>query len=128
MLTKDQILTSLARRTKTIASDVFVGNLRIREHTRAEYRAIMQGADKGKDENGQALIDTDRWNSGLFANAVIDMHGEPLFTVDEVLAFPERTRLWAEVRRIAQESLDLSEVGNSFRTPEDTSVDAGTGE
>ena len=112
MLSKDQILSALSRRTKTIPSEIFGGELCIREHTRAEYRAITQAADRGKDAEGQALVDTDRWNGGLFANAVIDAAtGTPLFTVDEVLAFPERNAVWGEIRRIAQESLELSEVG-----------------
>jgi len=126
MLSKDQILSQVARRTKTIPSDIFGGELCIREHTRAEYRAVMGAADRGKDDAGQALIDTDRWNGGLFANAVIDAStGMPLFTVDEVLAFPERTAVWAEVRRIAQESLDLSEVGQPALFPGDSALDQG---
>jgi len=126
VLSKDQILSHVTRRTKTVQSDVFGGDLCIREHTRAEYRAIAQSADKGKDENGQALIDTDRWNGGLFANAVIDAAtGAPLFTVDEVLTFPERSAVWGEVRRIAQESLDLSEVGPPALFPGDPTPDLG---
>jgi len=126
MLTKDQILSHVTRRTKTIPSDVFGGDLCVREHTRAEYRAIAQSADKGKDESGQALIDTDRWNGGLFANAVIDAAtGAPLFTVDEVLTFPERSAVWGEVRRIAQESLDLSEVGPEALSKSDIEADQG---
>lgn len=125
MLTKDTILSKLARRTKTVASEVFGGDLCIREHTRAEFRAI-QAAAALPPENGEPQINLDQWNGGLFANTVIDAAtGAPLFTLDEILAFPERNALWSEVRRIAQESLDLSEVGSDALKSGDPTPDQG---
>lgn len=164
MLTKDQILAQITRRTQTVASEVFGGELCIREHMRAEYRAIQERANKGKpgetdritalragvrswlvahaDElpgepsaqlariiaDTSELFDTDRWNSGLFANAVIDAAtGQPLFSVEDVLGFPERSAVWIEIRRVAQLSLDLSEVGHEALKPSSADLPATTG-
>jgi hypothetical protein len=123
VLTKDQILTTLSRRTQSVRSELLGGELCIREHSRAEFRAIQQGA---ADPDDTERLLTDRWNGGLFANAVIDpASGAPLFTLEELLAFPERNALWAEIKRIAQLSLDLSEVGPAALTKSDPATDQG---
>ncbi len=121
MLTKADILTKLTRRTQSVPSDVFGGELCIREHSRAEFRAAQEAA--AAPDSADKLL-TDRWNGSLFANAVIDpASGAPLFTLDEVLTFPERNQLWDEIRRIAQLSLDLSEVWPAALTKSDPEVD-----
>jgi hypothetical protein len=48
LLSKTNILQVTTRRTQDITSDVFGGDLRIQEITRAEYRAVYQAADIGK--------------------------------------------------------------------------------
>lgn len=104
MLTRDAILAQMARRSKTIPSEVFGGDLRIQELLRSEYRATERAAADAKS--------VDVWNAGIFATAVIDADSKPLFSADEVLLWPERSAVWGEVLRIAQAALDLSEVGS----------------
>lgn len=104
MLTRDAILAQMSRRSKTIPSEVFGGDLRIQELLRSEYRATERAAADAKS--------VDVWNAGIFATAVIDADSKPLFSADEVLLWPERSAVWNEVLRIAQAALDLSEVGS----------------
>lgn len=110
LLSKTNILQLITRRTKDIASDVFGGDLRIQEITRAEYRAVYQAADIGDNK-----VSLDRLHAGFFALMVIDPQtGAPMFTEAEVMAFPERNVLWSEIVRIQQAGLDMSEVGSDF--------------
>lgn len=104
-LTKAQILARLARRERQEASEAFGGDLTIRELTRAEFRAVRAAARLSDD-----LLDVDRWNGGLFAAGVVDAKGEPLFTVDELLALPQRDDVWDEVRRIADCIINFNEL------------------
>lgn len=108
MLSKQDILARMQRRTQTISSDVFVGDLRIRELLRSEYRAIQAQAQPDGEP-----FNVDRWNAGCFAAIVIDASGEPMFTVDEVLQWPERPEVWDEVVRVANAGLNFSEVGTA---------------
>lgn len=110
LLSKTNILQVITRRTKDITSDVFGGDLRIQEITRAEYRAVYQAADIGDNK-----VSLDKLHAGFFALMVIDpATGGPMFTEDEVMAFPERNTIWNEVVRIQQAGLDLSEAGPDF--------------
>lgn len=112
MLTRDAILSQMQRRITTEHSDVFGGDLRLRELSRAEYRAAERDATtQQRSADGRVLVDGPRWNAGVFAAGVIDADGAPLFTPDEVLAWPERTPVWLEVLRVATLILELSEVG-----------------
>lgn len=108
MLTRDAILAQLARRTKIEPSAVFGGDVTIRELLRSEFRAVRSAALAG------ASLDADLWNAGIFAAAVVDAAGVPLFQADELLAWPDRSAVWDEVLRIAKAALDLSEVGPDF--------------
>lgn len=113
MLSKDQFLTTLTRRTKTIASEVFGGDVRIRELSRAEWRQASKESEmpeRGAD--GQTLIHVDQWNSRVFAAGVIGENDAPLFAPEDVLAFPNRDDVWSEIQRIGGAILDLSEVGS----------------
>lgn len=112
MLTRDAILAQLTRRTNVESSAVFGGDLTIRELLRSEFRAVRAAAAVS-----DGLLDTDLWNAGLFAAAVVDAAGAPLFSADEVLAWPDRSAVWGEVLRIAKAALDLSEVGPDFLPP-----------
>jgi len=115
-LSKDAILATITRITREETSALFGGALLLQELTRAEYRAIARAADMGGDQ-----INIDHWNGGIFAAGVIDgTSSAPLFTLDEVLTWPQRGALWDEIRRIAAVILDLSEVGNGpLETPSD---------
>lgn len=114
MLTRDSILAQMQRRTKVEASAVFGGDLRVRELLRSEYRAAQTTAQ------ADTVMPVDRFNATIFAAAVVDEAGAPLFTADDVLQWPERTELWDEVLRIAQFALDLSEVGpEALKAPSD---------
>lgn len=106
-LTKEKILLKLARRERQEPSEVFGGELTLRELTRAEFRAIREAATLP-----DGLIDVDRWNGGLFCAGTIDGKGEPLFTLDELLALPQRGDLWDEIKRIADCILDFNQIGN----------------
>jgi hypothetical protein len=106
-LDKSAILSSIVRIEREEQSAPFGGALLLRELTRAEYRAIAAAADMGENQ-----INIDQWNGGIFAAGVIDGATQaPLFTLDEVLSFPQRGALWDEIRRVASVILDLSEVG-----------------
>jgi len=111
MLTRDAILAQLARRTKIEPSAVFGGDVTIRELLRSEFRAVRSAAMSA------GPFDADLWNAGIFATAVVDAAGVPLFQADELLAWPDRTAVWDEVLRIAKAALDLSEVGPDFLPP-----------
>lgn len=103
----DQVVT---RRTQDIPSPVFGGDIRIQEITRAEWIQVYADADIGDKKVSLA-----RLNAGFFAFMVLDpTTATPMYTADEVMAFPERDALWAEVARIKQAGLDLSEAGDGF--------------
>ncbi len=110
LLSKTNILQVITRRTKDVSSEVFGGDLRIQEITRAEYRAVYQAADIGDNQ-----VSLDKLHAGFFALMVLDpATGAQMFTEAEVMAFPQRSALWAEVVRIQQAGLDLSETGEGF--------------
>ena len=107
-LSLDAILSTIVRIEREEPSALFGGALLLRELTRAEYRAIARAADMGGDQ-----INIDQWNGGIFAAGVVDpaTHA-PLFSVDEILNWPQRGALWDEIKRVATIILDLAEVGN----------------
>lgn len=110
LLSKTNILQIITRRTKDIPSEVFGGDLRIQEITRAEYRAVYAAADIGDDK-----VSLDKLHVGFFALMVVDpASGAPMFTEDEVMSFPQRAAIWNEIVRIQQAGLDLSEAGPDF--------------
>lgn len=115
LLSKAQIQNQVSNLIqKEITSEVFGGDLIVREMTRKAYRQVIEGA----------ASDVDRWNAGLFAAMVINPPtDEPMFTTDDVLAFANRSDFWAEILRIAQIGLDLSEVGKESLKSE--SVETG---
>jgi hypothetical protein len=119
-LSKEQIIGRLARIERDEPSAVFGGDLRIRELTRAEYRTVARGADLGENR-----LDLDRWNAGLFVAGVINGNSEPMFALDEVLAWPQRDTIWTEVQRIAEAILNLSEVGPEALTKSSPTTDNG---
>ena len=100
--------------------------MRIRELLRSEYRAA------GSAAQSDTTMPVDRFNATIFAAAVVDEAGAPLFSAEDVLQWPERTDVWAEVLRIAQFALDLSEVGtdalkkSSADSPETTDATPST--
>ena len=64
----------------------------------------------------------DIWNAHIFAASVVDDTGKALFTPADVLAFPERDDVWAEIVRLDTIALDLSEVGpEALKAPSDDS-------
>ena len=99
---------------KEIPSDVFGGDLLVRELTRRAYRQVIE------DAGG----DVDKWNVGLFAAMVIDPATDaPMFTADELIEkASNRQELWAEILRIAQAGIDLSEVGKESLKSEGTAA------
>lgn len=63
----------------------------------------------GAPENA---VDANRWNAALLAAGWIDPEsGKPLWTAEEIMAWPARDEVWAEVARLAQCVYDLSEAG-----------------
>jgi len=107
MMTRDAILAALRLAERDVESIPLGGTLRIRELTRAQWRACTEAAKS--DEEGMILIDP--WYRHLFAAGVVGEDGAPLFTAADVDNFPHRDDVWAEVARIAKEVLALSEVG-----------------
>lgn len=103
----DQVVT---RRTQDIPSPVFGGDIRIQEITRAEWNQVYAGADIGDNK-----VNLARLNAGFFAFMVIDpITTTTMYTADEVMAFPERAALWAEIARIKDLGLKISEAGEGF--------------
>lgn len=106
--TRDSILARLQLAERDVESIPF-GTLRLRELTRAQWRAC---ADKARNEAGDILIDP--WRAALFAAGVVGEDGASLFSAEEILAFPQRDDLWDEIARIANAVLEVSEVGKTF--------------
>lgn len=107
-LTKEKILARLLRREHVEPSELFGGELTIRELTRSEFRAIREAALRPG-----GMLDVDCWNGGLFAAGVLAGNGEPLFTLDELLSMPHREDLWDEIGRFATLILDFNEIGKA---------------
>lgn len=108
-VSKADVQARLVLRERDEPSALFGGELRLRELLRAEYRAAAEWAGEGAGS-------MDRWNAALFSAGVVDPESPrdarlPLFTRDEVMVWPNRPDLWAEVLRVAQAICDLSEVG-----------------
>lgn len=124
-LGREQIVPALARRTQDIPSAAFGGEIRIRELTRAEWRASNDHASTGKeDADGAPIIYIDHWAAARFAAGVIDPATDaPMFTADEVLAWPNRADLWREIGRIADAIDRLSEADRGALKSGDTSPD-----
>lgn len=114
-LSKAQILAGLSER---VTADQYVnalgGQVRIRELTRAQYRAAVE---QGKDKKKPDLLKNDVWHVAVIAAGVIDDKGQSLFTFEELLPLTEGDdpplRATA-AQELAQKILDLSEVGPSF--------------
>ena len=109
-LDKATILATLRLAERDEERVPFGGQLRLRELTRAQWRACAQ-ASAVPDDAGK--VNLDQWRAHLFAAGVINGTGEPLFTPAEVLDFPQRDDLWEEIARIADCILELSEVGQA---------------
>lgn len=126
-LTKEGAAAVVRRRTKTTPSAVFGDEVLYRELTRAEWREASDFADSGeKTETGVSLILLDHWHAARFAAGVIDPETEqPIFTRDEVLAWPNREDLWNEVVRISNAIGALSEVGTEALKSGDSPPDEG---
>jgi hypothetical protein len=120
-LSKDDILSRIGMRIeRDEPSEVFGGALRLRELDRATARAASRASDIG---NGRTDLDT--WNASVFAAGVIDAAtGAPLFTVDEIKAWPHRVALWNEIVRIGNAILELSEVSPDALKSGDPAPDA----
>jgi hypothetical protein len=88
------------------------GTLRLRELTRAAWREANDYADTGeKNAEGVSIILVEKWHVARFAAGVIDPETkEPMFTRDEVLGWPNRDDLWAEIVRVAAAIDELSEA------------------
>lgn len=148
--TRDIVTTRLRLAERDEESLPLGGTVKLRELTRAEFRAAAawsETADKadreqlrgitlavavqdalGQDDPKEALrralttyylgapenaTDVDRWHAAIVAAGLLDGEsGQPLFQRDEVLQWPARGAIWAEVRRLAQAILDLSEAGS----------------
>lgn len=126
-LTKEGAAAIIRRRTKTTPSAVFGNEVLYRELTRAEWRAALDYAATGeKSADGTPIILVDRWNIARFVFGVIDpVTEEPIFTRNDLLAWPNRTDLWDEVARVAGEIDALSEVGGDALKSGDLPTDAG---
>lgn len=126
-LSKDGAATIIRRRTKTTPSPAFGDDVLYRELTRAEWRDALDYAATGEtNTDGVPIILTDRWNIARFVSGVIDpATEEPIFTRDELLAWPNRADLWDEVARIANEIDALSEVGGESLKSGDPAPDQG---
>ena len=106
-LSKDTLRATITRIRREEPSVVMGGALLLQELTRAEYRAIATRADMGEER-----VNIDQWNGGIFAAGVIDPSTDaPMFSVDELMAWPQRAALWNEIQRVVTCILDLSEVG-----------------
>lgn len=126
-LTKEGAAAVVRRRTKTIPSAIFGDDVLYRELTRAEWREALDYAATGEiNTSGAPIILTDRWTAARFAAGVIDeASGEPIFTRDEILAWPNRTDLWDEAVRIVDAIDALSEVGGEALKSGDLPPDQG---
>lgn len=120
MAIRDAILARVARRTQQEVSSVF-GDLLLRELSRLDHRVCAESA---RAPEGRIFVDV--WHAAVFAACVIDPDtNEPAFTADEVLLFGNRDEVWAEVARIANVALALSEVGPDSLKSGDPPADVG---
>jgi hypothetical protein len=114
-LTKQQILTGLSERvTKEEYIRALGGPVRIHELGRPQHRVCVE---QGKDPSDSTKLKTDMWHIAIIAAGVVDEHGNPLFTFDELrpLADGDDPPLRADAAQaLAQKILDLSEIGPSF--------------
>lgn len=118
--TKADILSRLALAERDEQSIPFGGVLRLRELTRAVWRACALAASIGADR-----VNLDLWHAHLFAAGVIDPATKaPLFTADELMALPHREDVWDEIARIAGLVMEVSEIGNNFRGSDDSEAPA----
>lgn len=105
--------TDLAERERTRGA-LFADAVREALEEEAPQEALRRALTAYYIGAAETATDADRWNAALFAVGVIDGEGgKPLFSRDEIIQWPNRAALWAEVLRLAQAILDLSEVGQS---------------
>ena len=126
-LTKESAAAVVRRRTKTMPSPVFGDDILYRELTRAEWREANDWASTTEvAPDGTRLILLDQWKAARFAAGVIDPETEePIFKREDVLAWPNRDDLWAEIARIADAIDALSEVGTEALKSGDLPPDQG---
>lgn len=125
MLSKDAILSRAERLTKEEPSEFFGGSLLLRELSRPDYLTAGKAA-QGSDE---------LWWAAVFAAGVVHQvvddgvpSLEPMFGIDEVIAFKHDTALWTEIVRIVAAILHLSEVGADALTKSGPPAHTGRGQ
>lgn len=124
VLTREQILAGLGqrvRRTRFIAA--LGGAANLGELGRTQLRQAGELSKNGKNESN-----SDLWHLAIIAFGVVDEDGAPLFTFDELRALAEGDdpplRPMA-AQQLAQEILDLSEVGPEWLKSGGPETDAG---
>lgn len=119
-LSKDALLARTQRAERDESSAVLGGVLRLRELSRLAWREASTFA--AIDE---LTLDLDRYHAAIFAGIVVDPESkEALFMPADVLAWVQGADLWAEVRRIAEAGLAMSEIGPGFREASGAAPDA----
>lgn len=108
MLTREIIATKTARRTKERPFTYFADTITIQELSRAEWRETLESAKTDPDKEGNTLTKIDPWNAATLAYGALGGDGKPLFTRTEILTWPNRDDLWAEISDIANDIRDFS--------------------
>ena len=122
-LTRDQVAARSRRARVDFESPVLGGTLCLQELGRWDWRVATKAAEI-PGEAGRIYIDL--WHIGIFTRGVVDpATGEPLFTQDDLLTWRNSDALWAEVARIADAILSLSEVGPDSLKSGDPPADGG---
>lgn len=130
MIRKGATPPALDLRRTVIDAPAIGGQVTIRELLRPEYLAAERAAitepppdtPTHHPTTGARLLyrNADRWHAHLVAAGAIDPDsGDPLWSADEILRWPNRDGLWSgldaaapgDIPRLAQAILDLSEVG-----------------
>lgn len=133
-LSRDAILSALERREAVVPCPSLGGDVLIRELLRTEFTASEAFAATGavSPTTGARLIDPHRWHAAIVAYGLVDpLSGtpyadgrrdpetqqvpidpatrSPMFTPEQVAAWPNRDALADDLALVAQAILDLSE-------------------
>ncbi len=136
-LSKDALLANLARRERVVDAPAFGGPLLIRELLRPEYLAAQAFGDAGERDaaTGKMLVNQWNWHAAVVAYGLVNGEsGEPyadgrrdpetgqvpidpntrtpMFTPQEIAAWPNRSAFEEGLAQLAQDILDLSEVAS----------------
>lgn len=105
ILSKDQILQSEDRKTKTIEVPEWGGEVIIKEMSafdRDEFESSLAGKNGGQNLKN--------WRAKLAAVSIVDEKGSLLFSKDEILKLSKKSS--KALNRIADAAIELNQMGD----------------